>query len=202
MMDRRKSPLEQIESQKLAVLLGERGDAKDHALRRSHLAEVQKLIAVVTIQARVLQIALTVAEAAIDVVEGDITSINGDIAAINGEVVAINSSLGAAQAALDGILTDLAGITSAIAVIPSHSAALAALGAVGVPGITATNAAGDAPTDAEFNLVVDDLAALQASQDPLRRAGAVTGPKQDPQRWHCLGAIRPCRSGLGAGRCR
>ncbi len=163
MMERRKSPLEQIESQKLAVLLGERGDADNHALRRSHLTEVQALIASVTKQAKVLQGQLTTAEEAIVALQGNVSTLQGD-------VITLDAALAAAQATLAALLADVAGLTTAISNVPAHEAALVALGAVAVPGVSAA-AVGAPPTAAEHNAVVADLTALRAALADIVGAG-------------------------------
>lgn len=175
--------------EKVEVLNGDRGDRTRRALRVGEMANLQELLAALRRGATELDSRIGVIASNVQTAEGDVAALDAALAALDGTVLGFDAALTAVYDSLGtlnvvvtnqgnaaaALTTRVTAAESAIGDADTAATALAlrvtategdiediqtAVGAVVAATITATTIAG-APTAADYNKVVDDIAALR-----------------------------------------
>lgn len=177
--------------QKIEVLAGERGDPQKAAIRMIYLKTLQDLISKLRGSTNDIQLAVSVldqavsqtqvqignVQGAVNDLQVDVNGLEGTVGQITTDVAHIQNDLAAATGDLDQLVLDISDLQIIINDLEtstgSTGAALTELktdvAAVTVP-VMQQGAVAAAPTMAQFNLLVGDVAAVRQAVVDLKNA--------------------------------
>lgn len=180
--------------QKVEVLAGERGDPRNYAIRMIYLTQLQELIGKLSKSASAVQVMVDALATDIQDLGQDVTTVQGDVAALQvdvgglqGAVVQISGDIALVQQGLDDANNDLSGLEQDIIDLQIDIGSLADLPdevalvkgsvnsiktdvtAVVIPNMS-QGAVAAAPTAAQFNALVDDVASLRQALASMKAA--------------------------------
>ena len=180
--------------QTIEVLAGERGDPEKAAIRMIYLKQVQDLVTRISMQTNGIQSKITVLDQNLQTTQQTIAFIQSDVDDLSTDVVNLQAGLAAVQSGLGDANADLAQLNSDIASIQIAISNLATLQTnvsslqtgqsnlsnevsaiksdvtlVNIPTMQQGNVSA-APTAAEFNTLVADVAALRTALSNLKTA--------------------------------
>ena len=180
--------------QTIEVLAGERGDPEKAAIRMIYLKQVQDLVTRISMQTNGIQSKITVLDQNLQTTQQTVAFIQGDVDDLSTDVVNLQTTLATVQSGLGDANADLAQLNSDIASIQIAISNLATLQTnvsslqtgqsnlsnevgtiksdvtlVNIPTMQQGNVSA-APTAAEFNTLVADVAALRTALSNLKTA--------------------------------
>lgn len=180
--------------EKIEVLGGERGDKRKSAIRMEYLLKLQELIGNIKGSANELKLLVERIDADVGTLQGDVQAVQADVSylqtdvgALKTDVVDITATMAEIQQDLGNASSDLQTLENDILSLQNDVNDLASLdarvddletdldgvhtavSAVVIPDMTQGNVTA-APTDANFNALVADVAALRQSVVNLKTA--------------------------------
>jgi chromosome segregation ATPase len=150
--------------ERLEVLAGQRGPKALSAVLTQQVETLNALIEAARQNLAATSATLAQATAALEALETDQTNLAGRVTTAESDIAALQATVTAMSATLTATSNNLVALEAAVSGIQADAAA------VTIAAITSSDAAGDPPTDVEFNALRADVVALHASLTALKAA--------------------------------
>ena len=169
-----------ILKEKLEILTGERGDPQLAAIRMRVLGQLQELISKLRISATELQndintldLGLQGTQLQLDTVQSNVGTLQSSVTTIQGDIASIQTDLSTAQTTLSQLDADITALQTDVGGLATLSTRFDQM-QTDVTGVSIPSPAqgtiAAAPTAAQFNGLVSDIAALTNAVTALKNA--------------------------------